>query len=92
MNDMCIPSYSQSCHELLSWLARLSMQREIKFLLGLCVTQLYAYQTWTEGVYTSLSTRALARALLEIVNSYNYIYLTLSFIYYIFNNCNRFSW
>jgi hypothetical protein len=25
-------------------------QREIKVLLGLCVTQLYAYQTWTEGV------------------------------------------
>jgi hypothetical protein len=29
-------------------------QREIKVLLGLCVTQLYAYQTRTEGVYNTI--------------------------------------
>jgi hypothetical protein len=33
---MCIPNWSQSCHELLSWLAHLSMHQ--------------THQFWTEGV------------------------------------------
>jgi hypothetical protein len=35
MNDMCIPSYSQSCHELLSWLARLSIHHKEKLKFSL---------------------------------------------------------
>jgi hypothetical protein len=50
---MRIPSWSQSCHELLGWLAASFVdvsRRGIKVLLDFCVTQFDTYQTWTEGV------------------------------------------
>lgn len=53
MNDMCISSWSQSCHELLGWLAGSladASQSGIEVLFGLYVTQSDAYQIWTEGV------------------------------------------
>jgi hypothetical protein len=41
---------------LVGWLVVDVSQREIKVLLGFCVTQLYAYQTWTEGVVFTIIT------------------------------------
>jgi hypothetical protein len=35
MNDTCIPSYNQSCYELLSWLAHLSMHHREKLKFSL---------------------------------------------------------
>jgi hypothetical protein len=42
MNDMCILSYSQSCYELLSWLACLSMHHREKLRFSL-VFVLHSY-------------------------------------------------